>query len=429
MDIRKCEFCIAPVTNSEVHYCRNFGNQHRQCVATLPRSSSGSIDQDIDLRTEQMHYEERIPSKNQTHSSWQHIISPNIHRKTGCEETAAAEVSSQYGVENQNPYNPEISDFLFPGMAHGKENQIESAYSLQPSDNNSAVMNQNHQFCEAWNLNHPVNAPVPVAEPCALPGFQETFGHRNALRNQLPQHPDVSSQMENSGTSRTDKMSFRFTSNFNESDSASTNQLSRNYVTSLGIPFLAVENAQFNPMDPIPPTVAISPIHSDKCSKEFLPKDNLEHRDHSPINARPYACNYCDKTFPTRFHLARHIRTHTGEKPHTCTVCNKCFAESYALTQHMRIHTGENSGPHKCTECGKCFAYPSKLHDHVRISHNHDRPYSCKECVKCFIYPSQLRAHVRSIHTGDGPFKCTECGKCFHARYQLKWHMVIHNKV
>ncbi|GIY39421.1 hypothetical protein CDAR_383651 [Caerostris darwini] len=142
------------------------------CRATLPRSSSGSIDQDIDLRTEQMHYEERIPSMNQTHSSWQHIISPNIHRKTGCEETAAAEVSSQYGVENQNPYNPEISDFLFPGMAHGKENQIESAYSLQPSDNNSAVMNQNHQFCEAWNLNHPVNAPVPVAEPCALPGFQ-----------------------------------------------------------------------------------------------------------------------------------------------------------------------------------------------------------------------------------------------------------------
>ncbi|GIY26565.1 hypothetical protein CEXT_185071 [Caerostris extrusa] len=154
MDTSNCEFCNAYVADFEVHTCRIFGNQHRQSFATLPRSSSGNIAEGIGLRTEQIHYEERVPSMNQTNSSWQHIILPNVHQRTDCEDTAAAVVSSQYGIANQNPYNLEISDCLCP--------QTESAYSLQPSDDNSTIGNQNFQYCEAWY-------PNPLSTlPCLL---------------------------------------------------------------------------------------------------------------------------------------------------------------------------------------------------------------------------------------------------------------------
>ncbi|GIY69794.1 hypothetical protein CDAR_614491 [Caerostris darwini] len=218
MVIRICEFCNAYVADFEVHTCRNFGNQHRQSSATLNRSSSVDIDQDIDLRTERMHYEVRTPSVNPTHSSWELSICPNIRQKTDCEETAAAEVSSQYGVANQNAYNPQFSDFLFPGMVHGEENQTVSAYSLQPSEGNSAIVNQNPQFCEAWNPNPDVNAPLPVAEPCVLPGFQQTFGQRNAVIHQLDHHPNASSEMQCSGIYHMEEMPTHIVSDFNESD-------------------------------------------------------------------------------------------------------------------------------------------------------------------------------------------------------------------
>ncbi|GIY75598.1 hypothetical protein CDAR_175441 [Caerostris darwini] len=118
---------------------------------------------------------------------------------TDWEETAAAAVSSQFGVGNQNPYNPETSDFLFSGLLRGEENESASTHLQQPSEENSAIMNQNLQCFEAWNPNHPANAPMPVAEPCVLPGFQETFGRRKPLMNQLTQHPNASSKMQCSG--------------------------------------------------------------------------------------------------------------------------------------------------------------------------------------------------------------------------------------
>ncbi|GIY59619.1 hypothetical protein CEXT_153001 [Caerostris extrusa] len=168
MEIRNCEFCNAYVANFEVHTCRIFGHQHRQCVTTLPRSSSGNISQDIDLKTEQIHYEGRIPSMNQESSSWHHSTLSNIHQRTDCEATAAAEESSQYGLRIR----------------------------IHPTEANSAIINPNPQFCEPWNPNPDVNAALPVAEPCFLPGFQQTFGQRNALMNQMHQHPNASCQME-----------------------------------------------------------------------------------------------------------------------------------------------------------------------------------------------------------------------------------------
>ncbi|GIY05203.1 hypothetical protein CEXT_672301 [Caerostris extrusa] len=72
---------------------QNFGNQHCQSSATLPYSSSGNRDQDIDARKQQMHYEERRSSMNQTYFSWQHRILPNIHQPTYCKVSAATEIT------------------------------------------------------------------------------------------------------------------------------------------------------------------------------------------------------------------------------------------------------------------------------------------------------------------------------------------------
>ncbi|GIX83529.1 hypothetical protein CDAR_217311 [Caerostris darwini] len=446
----------------------NFGNQHRQSSATLPHSCSGNRDQDIDVRTQQMHYEERRPSMNETYSSWQQSILPNMHQRTDCEAAAATEIASPYGIGNQNPYNPEISHFQFPDLQNKQESQSESTHLLQPFEDNSAIMNQNPQFWEAWNPKYPANSflpdaepsflPVaepsflPVAEPSFLPVFQQKYGQINPLTNQTAQHPNASAQTEYSGISRTNGMSSHFTSDFNESAIASTNQISQHYETSLGIPILAFQNVQYNPMDPIHQTDLIGPIHSSPSHKEFLPKDHFERQDHSRGVEKSYACNYCSRTFLWSSHLTTHICTHRGEKPYACTVCNKRFAANFKLTEHMRIHTVR---PYtKCKECSECFVNRYRLQEHVRIIHKGQKSFKCTECSecfvshyrllkhihtadelnkctecsKCFVYPSQLREHVRTIHTANETYKCTECDKCFPYRSSLRKHIrSIHN--
>ncbi|GIY05199.1 hypothetical protein CEXT_672281 [Caerostris extrusa] len=70
------------------------------------------------------------------------------------------------------------------------------------------------------------------------------------------------------------------------------------------MPILTAQNTQYNPMDTIPPTDAIGPIHFNKHPKEFLLKDHLEPHDSSRSAAGPYACNCCDRTFLFSSHLA-----------------------------------------------------------------------------------------------------------------------------
>ncbi|GIY99549.1 hypothetical protein CEXT_91331 [Caerostris extrusa] len=245
--------------------------------------------------------------------------------------TAAVEIPSPYEIANQTTYNPITSDFLFPGLLHGQENQSESTHLQQPSIANVVILNQNPQFCDAWNPNK-----LPVAEPGVLPGFQQMFDQRNPLMNQMAQHPNASSQMQFSGINHTDEMPSHFVFHFNESDSTSTNRIPQHYETSLGLPISALQNAQYNPIDSIPQTDSISPVRSNKCPEEFLPKGHLEPRDLSCSVAKPYACSYCAKTFPYRYSLTRHIRTHTGEK-YKCTECGKCFADSYLLRRHYAL--------------------------------------------------------------------------------------------
>ncbi|GIY43362.1 hypothetical protein CDAR_600051 [Caerostris darwini] len=246
-----------------------------------------------------------------------------MHQPSHCEETAAAEVSFSYEIAIQNPCNPEIPNFLFPGMPHGQENKSESAYLQQPSEVNNVIMNQNPKYCEAYNPKYADNDSVPVAEPCLLPRFQETFGERKVLMNPIS-YPNESSLTDCSGVSS------HFTSEVE----------SQQCETSLGIPILAVQNAQYNPMDKIPPTDAIGLITFNKCPKKLLPKDNLEHHDRSRCVARPYSCNYCDKAFPSPSELKRHTCIHTRERPHKYTECGRGFTQHSSLRTHIRsFHT------------------------------------------------------------------------------------------
>ncbi|GIY34791.1 hypothetical protein CDAR_46811 [Caerostris darwini] len=396
-----CEFCNAYIANFEVHRCRKFGNQHRQSSATLPRSISDIRAPNIDsVSAQQTDSEAQWPFHNQSNSSTQQSFLPDVHPRIECGETAAAETFSQHAVTNQNLYNPETSDFLFPDWPRDQERQSESIHLLHPSEANNLIMNQNSQCCEDLNPEHSANASMPVAEPCFLPGFQQTFGRRHALTHQMAHLPNASRQMECFGISRKDEMSPHFISYFNENFDASDNRISPQYETSSGIPILTVPN---NPMDPIPPTDAIGPIHSNKCVKEFQPKDHPEPRDRSRSRARPYACKYCDKTFRSSWHLTRHIRTHTGEKPYKCTVCHLCFADSSSLSRHKDIHIirTSNKNPNKCEECGKFFSRPAVLLRHIRSIHIAEKPYKCTECGQCFPRSDKLREHVRRMHT-DG---------------------------
>ncbi|GIY64567.1 hypothetical protein CDAR_369631 [Caerostris darwini] len=124
MEIAKCKFCKAYITKFEIHHCFKFGNQHRKTSSTIPQCSSGNLAENIELITaEERVYEARWPSLGQSISSTHQSILPDIHQEADYEDTAVAEMPSQYGMSNQIPLYPEVPDFLFPDMPHIEENK------------------------------------------------------------------------------------------------------------------------------------------------------------------------------------------------------------------------------------------------------------------------------------------------------------------
>ncbi|GIY41670.1 hypothetical protein CDAR_176161 [Caerostris darwini] len=216
MDITKCEFYNAYITNSEVHNCVKFGNQHRQNSATLPQRSYGNVAEDIELiKAEEMEDEALWPfvkqsdsstlnqinqPLNQINNSRQQSISSDIHQGIDYEETAVAEMVSQYGDANQNSYNPsdyetETSDYLFPEMHYIQENDLMSTHLLLTPEVSIAFRNQNPQNYESSNPECPEDTSVSVATPCVSPRFQQTFDRRNSLSNTaLPSSSSVNSE-------------------------------------------------------------------------------------------------------------------------------------------------------------------------------------------------------------------------------------------
>ncbi|GIY30290.1 hypothetical protein CDAR_583961 [Caerostris darwini] len=272
--------CI-PVLDFEVHYCKNFTNQHRQSSATLPRSSSDNLVEDIDSRsTLPMNYGAGWPAMGQINSSTQHSFLPVMHQQTYCEGMSAAEMVSQYGVTDQNPYTNETSDFLFPGRLPIEE--IESKLlHLQHAIGARNVI-EDYQYGDALI---PECNPMSIAVRNFLPGFQQTLDQRNAPMNRMFQHPTAPSQIECSGISRTNEVSALFPStynNFGSSEHILTNETSQYSGIAFETPNLNSQNAQYSTRNPIHPTNSVE-------QKETFALEILTYDD--PVENVPFCIN------------------------------------------------------------------------------------------------------------------------------------------
>ncbi|GIY68949.1 hypothetical protein CEXT_216851 [Caerostris extrusa] len=138
---------IIPVGPDEVDY-RNLhkpslkGNHPHRSYATIPQNSSANLAQNSDLRASS--------SMDKINSSMQQSILNDIHQRTGYEENAADEIFVQYGVTKPNRYNPETSEFMFPGMQHIQENEPNSTHFQMASE---VFIHQNSQNYGPINQN------------------------------------------------------------------------------------------------------------------------------------------------------------------------------------------------------------------------------------------------------------------------------------
>ncbi|GIY30284.1 hypothetical protein CDAR_583931 [Caerostris darwini] len=380
MEITKCEFCNAYITNFEVHNCMRFGNQHRGTSATLPQCSSGNVAEDIEfIKAEEMEDEALWPFVRQSNSSTlnqinqplnqitnsrQQSISSGIHQRIDCEETAAAEMASQYGDSNQNSFIPsdyetEPTDYLFPDMRYIQENDVLATHLQLPPEVSNAFMNQNPQNYESSNPEHAENTPMSAATRCVLPGFQKTFDRRNPIFNTT--HPSASS--------------------------VNCEQISK--VKSLGR-----TACTFKDVD-APQNTKYSLHKCSKCPMKFKRKDYLESHERVHNVEKPYVCSFCDKAFARGDALGRHIRTHTGEKPYACTECGKCFADNNNLRVHIRTHTFER--PYACNTCSKRYTSNGSLKYHM-LEHAEEEISKCNSCGTELSSEESLGAH-----------KCRKC--------------------
>ncbi|GIY78775.1 hypothetical protein CEXT_628481 [Caerostris extrusa] len=374
MEITKCEFCNAYITNFEIHNCMRFGNPHRRTSATFPQCSSGNVAVDIELITaEELEDEALWPFVKQSNSSTlnqinrplneinnssQQSISSDIHQGIDCEETAATEMASQYGDTNQNSYNPseyeiEPSDYLFPDMHFIQEIDLMSTHLQLPPEMCNAFMNQNHQNYESSNSERPEDTPMSVATPCVLSGFQQTFDRRNSISDTaLPSASSVNCE-----------------------------QISE--VKSLG------RTCTFKDVDA--PQKTKNPFHKcSKCPIKFRRKDYLESHERVHNPEKPYVCNFCDKAFINSGRLITHIRTHTGEKPFSCDKCGKCFPDKDNWRVHLRTHTGEK--PFACNKCNKRYSKNLDLKHHM-LKHTEEERRKCDSCGAEFSSKESLGAH------------------------------------
>ncbi|GIZ01555.1 hypothetical protein CEXT_182031 [Caerostris extrusa] len=446
MEITKCKYCNAYVTNCEVHNCVKIGNQHRRSSATLPQCSSGNVSEDIGLITvDEMEEEALWPFLRQSNSSTlnqinqpldqinnsrQQIIFSNmhqsnssiqqsflfdVHQQTDCEESSAAEMYSWYDVSTHDQYNPANSDFHFPSKPSEEENEYKSVNLQQSSEPSKILISQNSQLPDASNPWHPTNIPTSLAQQGLLPGLQQTFNQRNDLMNGMDEPHNDSSQIKYSRISLTDEVLY---STRNPIHTLNTTEQTEN------LPFTTL--ACDDPLE----NLLFSTLSGNSDENIFnIPETDNTNKITDPISipgtvtvARPYKCKFCDKAYVHSSSLSKHVRTHSGDKPHQCAECGKCFADSSELRDHNTIHTVEK--PYSCEECGKAFGDKSNLRRHFRI-HTGEKPYNCEECGKCFASSTTLRQHI-STHSGERPFACNECSKRYTRKCYLKRHMLLH---
>ncbi|GIY75596.1 hypothetical protein CDAR_175421 [Caerostris darwini] len=422
---------------------------------TLPQCSSGSL--------------VGWPFLSENKSSTQQSIVPDIHQRIDSKETATAEISSQHGVSTHNQYNPRISDFHFPGTPAVEEKESKSIYVQQTSEASDVFKYKNFLYSDAGISGFEANNPRSLADQSLLPGFQQTFGRRNALMNQMSQHNKDLSQVEYCGLSRTNEAScstgnlihptniaeqtepFSFTTlTFDDAvqnQPFSTNSLYCNSEENI-LNISETENPNVITDDiwlPITSNISIT----NQESQTNLDVIKFKGDDNNPKNKQctefSYGITNSDSNQTHQHNFGSEIITSNTElRTWEYSSSVTCSSENQKACNISTTTTANDSNAIHKNHSDRNFSR------NVNSSKNLDTPsgnarkesyrrilpkdhlafpvakrYKCNFCDKTYPRRSDLSKHVHT-HNDDKPYKCAKCGKSYNYPYQLRDHSYKH---
>ncbi|GIZ04532.1 hypothetical protein CEXT_267751 [Caerostris extrusa] len=163
MDITICEFCKIYVANFEVHSCFNLGINFigvtqpflKTALLIWHKNSGSRATQPMDYEDGGLLWINLILQCNKVFFTA--YINEQIMKRR-----QMLKRFTQYGGTNPNTYNPQTSDFMFPGMHPVQENESDSKHLQLPSVVGEMFMHQNSQNYEPLNPENPSNISVSV---------------------------------------------------------------------------------------------------------------------------------------------------------------------------------------------------------------------------------------------------------------------------
>ncbi|GIY11638.1 hypothetical protein CDAR_530231 [Caerostris darwini] len=322
MEIRKCEFCKAYITNFEVHNCVMFGNQHRRTSATLPQRTS-DINSLCGNRKENTDISEpenpnnitdaiSLPSTSQYSSS----VTCSSERQKACKiftTTAAKESNATYGNHSEDQMLSRVassSEELDTTFGNARKKLYKCG-----EDRPSALPTDPLAFPERSRT---------VARPNRSNVCDEAFANSSSARNLVRKHPgDKRYECAECGKCYEYPFQLREHSNIHYGET----------LYSCG-----------------------------GCDKRFVYKNSLKKHLRIHTGEMPHTCRECGKCFAFYSELTSHTRTHSREKPYACNKCSKRYARNSDLKRHMLKHAGEER--RKCDSCGAEFSSEDSFEAH-----------------------------------------------------------------
>ncbi|GIY97183.1 hypothetical protein CEXT_196051 [Caerostris extrusa] len=323
MEIRKCEFCKAYITNFEVHNCVRFGNQHRRTSATLPQRSSdinslcGNRKENTDISEPQnpnnITDAISLPSTSQYSSS----VTCSSEKQKACKistTTAANESNATYGNHSD---------------------QILSRISSSSEELDTTFGNTRR---ELYKCGKELSSTLPlafsershaVARPNRSNVCDEAFADSSSPSTLVRKHPgDKSYKCVECGKC------YEYPSQLREHSSIARTQ--QHYGETL--------------------------YSCGECDKSFVYQNSLNKHLRIHTGEMPHTCRECGKCFAVHSELTRHTRTHSREKPYACNKCCKRYTRNSDLKRHMLKHADEERS--KCDSCGVEFSSEESLEAH-----------------------------------------------------------------
>ncbi|GIY85826.1 hypothetical protein CEXT_316831 [Caerostris extrusa] len=321
MEIRKCEFCKAYITNFEVHNCVRFGNQHRRTSATLPQRSS-DINSLCGNRKENTDISEpenpnnitdaiSLPSTSQYSSSVICFSERQKASKTST-TTAANESNATYGNHSEDQILCRIASSKELDTTFG--NTRKELYKCDKV-RSSTLPTDRLAFSERSH---------GVARPNRSNFCDEAFADSSSPSTLVRKHPgDKPYKCAECGKC------YEYPSQL--SDHSSIHYGEMRY--SCG-----------------------------ECDKSFVYQNSLNKHLRIHTGEMPHTCRECGKCFAFHSELIRHTRTHSREKPYACNKCCKRYTRNSDLKRHMLKHADEERS--KCDSCGAEFSSEEFLEAH-----------------------------------------------------------------